>query len=52
MRNAARVYFTDGGMSHAEPARYELLDLETRATATRPEGAFVRRRDDIGSAGP
>ena len=52
MRNASRVYFTDGGMSHAEPSRYELLDLATRAAATRVEGAFVRRRDDIGSAGP
>jgi hypothetical protein len=27
---AALIYFTDGGMNHADPARYELLDLDTR----------------------
>lgn len=28
--DAARLYFTDGGMAHARPERYELLDLDTR----------------------
>ncbi len=27
---AALIYFADGGMNHAEPARYELLDLDRR----------------------
>ncbi len=27
---AALMHFTDGGMNHADPARYELLDLDTR----------------------
>jgi hypothetical protein len=26
----ARLYFTDGGMNHASPDRYQLLDLDTR----------------------
>jgi hypothetical protein len=31
----ARLYFTDGGMAHARPGTYQLLDLDTR----RPYGA-------------
>jgi len=30
----ARLYFTDGGMAHARPERYELLDLDTRRPFT------------------
>jgi hypothetical protein len=37
---AALMHFTDGGMNHADPARYELLDLDARqplsAGSTRP----------------
>lgn len=32
----ARLYFTDGGMSHAAPERYELFDLDARAPLPRP----------------
>lgn len=32
----ARLYFTDGGMAHTRPERYELLDLDTRRPFTRP----------------
>ncbi|MBE2254053.1 MAG: metallophosphoesterase [Myxococcus sp.] len=33
----ARLFFTDGGMSHVNPDRYELLDLDARAPLARPE---------------
>ncbi len=32
----ARLFFTDGGMSHAAPDRYELLDLDRRQPLPRP----------------
>ncbi len=32
----AVLLFTDGGMNHAPPARYELLDLDTRRALPRP----------------
>lgn len=35
MAGAARILFTDNGMSWAEPARYELLDLDTRKASRR-----------------
>ncbi len=33
---AALLYFADGGMNHADPARYELLDLDTRRALSPP----------------
>jgi hypothetical protein len=30
-QTGARLYFTDGGMAHTTPDRYQLLDLDTRA---------------------
>ena len=32
----ARLYFTDGGMSHALPGRYELFDLDSRLAFKAP----------------
>jgi hypothetical protein len=35
-RPDARLFFTDAGMSHAPPERYELFDLDARAPLARP----------------
>ncbi len=38
-RAAAAMIFADGGMNHADPAEYELLDLDTRRALTAtPDG--------------
>lgn len=36
-RADARLFFTDAGMSHAHPDRYELFDLDARAPLQRPD---------------
>ena len=36
-RADARLFFTDAGMSHAHPDRYELFDLDARAPLPRPD---------------